>query len=184
MMAYHEILSAIHCGHVQNSHAVLWSRKISAIPEQQIFGSVPIIFNSSGENLTGYRIYGNSGGVGIYDAESDSFQIPVKMTAGTETVTIGVYVGSEPLYADEYVSFSEQKIYRKINNVLIPFAPPVPLPALPTLSGTNTLSAETERQPSEVYLKGKIKSLAVSALTDSQNQMLISSNNYQLVTKE
>ena len=33
----------------------------------------------------------------------------------------------------------------------------VTLPALPTLSGTNTLSVGTEVQPSNVYLKGRIK---------------------------
>ena len=35
----------------------------------------------------------------------------------------------------------------------------VTLPALPTLSGTNTLSVGTEVQPSRVYLKGKIKEI-------------------------
>ena len=35
----------------------------------------------------------------------------------------------------------------------------VTLPALPTLSGTNTLSVGTEVQPSEVYIKGKIKEI-------------------------
>ena len=35
----------------------------------------------------------------------------------------------------------------------------VTLPALPTLSGTNTLSVGTEVQPSNVYLKGRIKEI-------------------------
>ena len=35
----------------------------------------------------------------------------------------------------------------------------VTLPALPTLTGTNVLSVETEVQPSEVYIKGKIKEI-------------------------
>lgn len=37
----------------------------------------------------------------------------------------------------------------------------VTLPALPTLSGTNTLSVGTEVQPSNVYLKGRIKEVSV-----------------------
>lgn len=36
----------------------------------------------------------------------------------------------------------------------------VTLPALPTLSGTNTLSVGTETQPSNVYLKGRIKEVS------------------------
>lgn len=36
----------------------------------------------------------------------------------------------------------------------------VTLPALPTLSGTNTLTVGTEVQPSNVYLKGRIKEIA------------------------
>jgi hypothetical protein len=35
----------------------------------------------------------------------------------------------------------------------------VTLPALPTIAGTNTLSVGTEVQPSEVYIKGKIKKI-------------------------
>lgn len=37
----------------------------------------------------------------------------------------------------------------------------VTIPALPTISGTNTLSVGTEVQPSNVYLKGRIKEVSV-----------------------
>jgi hypothetical protein len=35
----------------------------------------------------------------------------------------------------------------------------VTLPALPTMTGTNTLTVGTEVQPSNVYLKGRIKEI-------------------------
>jgi hypothetical protein len=52
------------------------------------------------------------------------------------------------------------------------------------LKGANTLSTNTTIQPSEIYLKGKIKSLATHMLVDSSGNILLTSNNYQLVTKE
>lgn len=55
---------------------------------------------------------------------------------------------------------------------------------IPTINGINTISADTTVQPSEIYIKGKIKSLATHTLIDSNNQILISSDNHQLVTKE
>jgi len=125
---------------------------------------------------------------GVFDIDISCIQIETGSTA-TEYEPYGnmvtpVYIGNEPLYADEYISFSEQKIYRKISGILTPSDPPVLLPALPTLSGTNILSAETEIQPSEIYLKGKIKSLATHTLTDRNNNILVDKNGYTLVTKE
>ncbi len=182
MMAYHEILAAFRGEQVQNPHAQLWGERLSGNPEQEISGSVPVTFLGFGETLTDYRIYGNADGCGEYDSEQNSCKIPVNVNG--KNLYTPVYIGSEPLYADEYISFSEQKIYRKISGTLTPAEPPVPLPALPTLSGTTILSAETEIQPSMIYLKGKIKSLATHTLTDSSGNILISSDNYQLVTKE
>lgn len=125
---------------------------------------------------------------GRFDIDISCMQIETGSTA-TEyepysNMVTPIYIGSEPLYADEYISFSEQKIYRKINNILTPTEPPVRLPALQTLSGTKILTADTTVQPSMIYLKGKIKSLATHMLIDSENRILISSDNYQLVTKE
>ncbi len=423
MMAYHEILSAIHGGHVQNSHAVLWSRKLSGIPEQEISGTLPLTFRGFGKNFSNYRIYGNtvqngtptpetpvevqgvgertenltppyadlvSGyvnaygdigysydtrnekssmffsvspnttytfsfrdglfpndstwsawcAVGYYDANYKfivrnsseratpfitnappeakyarisyrsfnttentmfvegstspdhyipyGYKIPVTVSNGTNILTTPVYIGSEPLhkienYAD-YVDFKRGVVVRNIKklvltketnvglvsgnapyridaiNLRIPLehiywccshyegvsnnaswakykyciswssfdyantglrfrdvsvsnvsdfksllsaqysaGTPVtvwyvlatpeeeplenPLP-IQTINGTNILTANTTVQPSEIYIKGRIKSLATHTLIDSENQILISSDNYQLVTKE
>lgn len=53
-----------------------------------------------------------------------------------------------------------------------------------TIKGSDVLTADTTVQPSEIYIKGEIKSLATHMLIDSWNQILISSDNHQLVTKE
>ena len=59
-----------------------------------------------------------------------------------------------------------------------------PLLPIQTIKGSDVLTADTTVQPSEIYIKGKIKSLATHMLIDSENQILISSDNHQLVTKE
>lgn len=51
----------------------------------------------------------------------------------------------------EYVDYKEQKQHFADGTSV-----DVTLPALPTLSGTNTLSVGTEVQPSRIQLKGKI----------------------------
>lgn len=51
--------------------------------------------------------------------------------------TTPIYIGDTPLGEDEYVSFKEQKVYRMVNGILTPTDPPVPLPELPSVDGTN-----------------------------------------------
>lgn len=54
----------------------------------------------------------------------------------------------------EYIDYAEQKQYFADGT-----STDVLLPALPTISGTNTLSVGTEVQPSKVEIKGKIKAV-------------------------
>lgn len=54
----------------------------------------------------------------------------------------------------EYIDYGEQKQHFADGTSV-----DVELPALPTLSGTNTLSVGTEVQPSKVEIKGKIKAV-------------------------
>lgn len=69
--------------------------------------------------------------------------------------TTPIYVGDEPLGEDEYISFEEQKIYRMANGVLTPTDPPVPLPALPTVNGTNIVdyAGQSAARPNEFFAK-------------------------------
>ena len=54
----------------------------------------------------------------------------------------------------EYIDYAEQKQHFADGT-----STDVLLPALPTISGTNTLSVGTEVQPSKVEIKGKIKAV-------------------------
>lgn len=54
----------------------------------------------------------------------------------------------------DYIDFKEQKLYLSDGTSV-----DVTLPALPTISGTNILSVNTEVQPSKVEIKGKIKAV-------------------------
>ena len=73
----------------------------------------------------------------------------------SKTVT-PVYIGSDPLEADEYVDYGAGKIYRMSGGTLTPTDPPVPLPALPTFSNTDTIiNYEDIPAPSSVEIKYK-----------------------------
>jgi hypothetical protein len=60
-------------------------------------------------------------------------------TVSVQYPSIQIYIGSDPLGEDEYVDYGEQKIYRMSEGALTPTDPPVPLPALPTVDGTNVV---------------------------------------------
>ena len=64
-----------------------------------------------------------------------------------------VYVGSEPLYDGEYVSFSEQKIYRVVEGALTPVS--AEIPEIQTFKGSNFLTVATAVQPYKMYIKYK-----------------------------
>lgn len=70
--------------------------------------------------------------------------------------TTPVYIGSDPLSEDEYVNYGEGKIYRMSGGTLTPTDPPVPLPALPTFSDTDTIiDYEATPAPSNAEIKYK-----------------------------
>jgi hypothetical protein len=65
-----------------------------------------------------------------------------------------IYIGSDPLGEDEYIDYQAGKVYRVVNGVLTPTDPPVPLPALPTVDGTNMVDyAGQSAAPSRFYAK-------------------------------
>lgn len=98
-------------------------------------------------------------GNSVMTYEPYGYKVPVTVADGNDTVTTNIYlpeqirkVGDEA----EYIDFEEQKQHFADGTSV-----DVELPALPTLSGTNTLSVGTTVQPSKVEVMGKIK--AVSA---------------------
>lgn len=98
-----------------------------------------------------------TGGSKLYIAFYDSFSTGIAITKSNvdnimlnegstalpyqpySNTTTPIYIGDDPLYEDEYVDFSEQKIYRMIDGTLTPTDPPVPLPALPTFDDADTV---------------------------------------------
>jgi len=67
--------------------------------------------------------------------------------------TTPVYIGENQLGEDEYVSFSDQKIYRNVSGTLTPTDPPVPLPEIPTIDGETVIDYNGEPKPSQMYVK-------------------------------
>ena len=66
-----------------------------------------------------------------------------------------VYIGENQLKEDEYVSYSEQKIYRDVSGTLTPTDPPVPLPEIPTINGETIIDYDGTPKPSQMYIKYK-----------------------------
>lgn len=74
----------------------------------------------------------------------------------SSTQIVPIYIGSEYLREYEYVSYSEQKIYRLVDGVLTPTNPLVPLPALPTAPTVDTrFSYLSSFKPKSVWIKYK-----------------------------
>ena len=74
-----------------------------------------------------------------------------------QKITIPIYIGENQLDAGEYVSFSEQKIYKDVSGTLTSTDPPVPLPEIPTINGTTIIDYDGTPKPSQMYIKYKDK---------------------------
>lgn len=128
----------------------------------EIEGEPPLTYKAKKVGtLINYCIYGQTeNGESVGDLietgeHAGEYLVPVIVTNGTDTQTINIYlpeqikiVGNET----EYIDFREQKQYFADGTSV-----DVTLPALPTLSGTNTLSVGTVVQPSKIKIKEKIK---------------------------
>jgi len=87
--------------------------------------------------------------------EPYGYRVPVTVANGTDTETTNIYLDEQLTKSGDnadYIDYNAQKRY----NVDGTFAD-VTLPALPTLSGINTLSVATSVQPSNIEITGKIK---------------------------
>lgn len=83
------------------------------------------------------------------------YEVDMSVSDGTTSTTTPIYIGSSPLGEDEYVDYREGKIYRMSGGVLTPTDPPVPLPALPTVDGTNIVdyAGQSAAVPSRFVVK-------------------------------
>lgn len=86
--------------------------------------------------------------------EPYGFKLDMVSSDGTTPTTTPIYIGDEPLGKDEYVDYTEQKVYRMVNGTLTPTDPPVPLPAMPTVEGETIVDyAGQSVAPEKVLLK-------------------------------
>lgn len=86
-------------------------------------------------------------------AESSEYSGEYVPYQHTETL---VEIGNTTLGSSEYVSLSEQKIYRYSGGVLTPDNPPVALPAIPTFANYDTIvDYEETPVPNKMYIKYK-----------------------------
>lgn len=82
--------------------------------------------------------------------EPYGYRVPVTVTNGMDTQIINIYLTKQiKMVGDEaeYIDFGEQKQYFADGTSV-----DVTLPALPTLSGTNTMSVGTQVQPSNMKI--------------------------------
>ena len=80
--------------------------------------------------------------------------VPTTYVPYSETIA-PVYIGENQLDVGEYVSFSEQKIYREVSGTLTPTDPPVSFPDIPTIEGETIIDYDGTPKPSQVYVKYK-----------------------------
>lgn len=101
------------------------------------------------DNLRNIMLWGGSSDVSVY--EPCGYRVPVMVSNGTDTQIVPIYLPEQIRKVDdeaEYIDFEEQKQHFADGTSV-----DVTLPALPTLSGTNTLSVETNTKPSKVWGK-------------------------------
>lgn len=82
------------------------------------------------------------------------YKLDMSVSDGTNTTTVPIYIGSDPLDEDEYMDYQAQKVYRMIDGILTPTDPHVPLPAFPTCEGATIVDyAGQSVAPEKVFLK-------------------------------
>ena len=70
------------------------------------------------------------------------YKIPMR----SQNSVVDIYIGDTPLGENEYVSYSDQKIYKYINGVLTPIDPPEELPTITTINGNTTIDTTLEEK--------------------------------------
>lgn len=108
--------------------------------------TLPFTFKSNGRRLKNYQIYGNTGGVGDLDSDTNKYIIPVTINGTATNISL-----DSPLGLDDYIDFKEQKRYNSDNTSEI-----VLLPAITTVNGINILDVDTTVTPSKIGIQGDI----------------------------
>lgn len=108
--------------------------------------TLPFTFKSNGRRLKNYRIYGNTGGVGDLDSNTNKYVIPVTINGTATNISL-----DSPLGDGDYIDFHDQKRYNSDNTSAV-----VLLPAIATVNGINILDVDTTVTPSKIGIQGDI----------------------------
>lgn len=111
-----------------------------------------------------YRQYNSTGSPAKYETmlnpgstalpyEPYGYKLPMTVSDGNTLQNVPVYIGENQLAENEYVSFSDQKIYKDVSGTLTPTAPPVPFPDIPTIDGETVIDYDGDPKPSQMYIK-------------------------------
>ena len=120
MLSMWEVLKASKGLPVSDFYAAMWGRKMAVkYTVTELEGTLPLNFSSAGKPLMDYRIYGAEGGVGSQTTRGYALTMSLKQGMSVDRWLL-VYIGNNPLGKDEYISFSEQKIYRRTGNLVNP----------------------------------------------------------------
>ena len=95
--------------------------------------TLPFTFKSNGRRLKNYQIYGNTGGVGDLDSNTNKYIIPVTINGTVTNISL-----DSPLGDGDYIDFHDQKRYNSDNTSAV-----VSLPAITTVNGINILDIDT-----------------------------------------
>lgn len=108
--------------------------------------TLPFTFKSNGRRLKNYQIYGNTGGVGDLDSNTNKYIIPVTINGTATNISL-----DSPLWDGDYIDFKQQKRYNSDNTSEM-----VLLPAITTVNGINILDIDTTVTPSKIGIQGDI----------------------------
>ena len=108
--------------------------------------TLPFTFKSNGRRLKNYQIYGNTGGVGDLDSNTNKYIIPVTINGTATNISL-----DSPLGDGDYIDFHDQKRYNSDNTSEM-----VLLPAITTVNGINILDVDTTVTPSKIGIQGDI----------------------------
>ena len=108
--------------------------------------TLPCTFKSNGRRLKNYQIYGNTGGVGDLDSNTNKYIIPVTINGTATNISL-----DSPLGDGDYIDFHDQKRYNSDNTSAV-----VSLPAITTVNGINILDIDTTVTPLKIGIQGDI----------------------------
>lgn len=121
MISLNDVLLAMSNIPVDDPTAEIWGRQMQGgYRIIEYTGTLPITINANGDALLDYRIYGASSGVGVAteSGEPAGYKLPMTIGDGNTAQSVPVYIGENQLTEGEYVSYGEQKIYKRTENLI------------------------------------------------------------------